>query len=80
MNDQWRLGLQGYVLEQTTVDRGPGVPEHGNKVRALGAGPVAGYLAESGTWGLDVKVMKEFSVRNRPEGTTSWVRLNVRLD
>jgi hypothetical protein len=24
--------------------------------------------------------MQEFSVRNRPEGTTSWVRLNLRLD
>lgn len=77
--DAWRLGLQGYVLTQTTKDEGPGVEEHGNKVRTLAAGPVVGYLAESGTWGVDFKVMQEFSVRNRPEGQVYWLRLNVRL-
>jgi hypothetical protein len=80
LNDQFRLGLQGYVLKQFTKDSGPGVADHGNKVQALSAGPVVAYIAESGTWALDLKVMQEFSVRNRPEGTTSWVRLNMRLD
>ena len=80
VNDQVRVGLQGYLLKQATDDKGPGVAEHGNKVQALGAGPVVSYIAESGTWAVDAKVMREFSVRNRPLGTTSWVRLNVRLD
>jgi hypothetical protein len=80
MNDQWRVGLQGYVLKQTTADSGPGVAANGNKVQALSAGPVMGYISASGNWALDFKVMQEFSVRNRPEGTTSWVRLNLRLD
>lgn len=78
--DSWRLGLQGYVLQQTTNDQGPTVSATGDKVRALAAGPVVGYLAESGTWGLDFKAMQEFSVRNRPEGQVYWLRLNVRLD
>ncbi|MED5620827.1 SphA family protein [Ideonella sp. BN130291] len=80
LNDQLRIGLQGYVLKQFTKDAGPGVADHGNKVQALSAGPAVAYIAESGTWALDLKVMQEFSVRNRPEGTTSWVRLNMRLD
>jgi hypothetical protein len=78
--DSWRLGLQGYVLQQTTNDRGPTVSATGDKVRALAVGPVVGYLAESGTWGLDFKAMQEFAVRNRPEGQVYWLRLNVRLD
>lgn len=78
--DSWRLGLQGYVVQQTTNDKGPNVAEHGNKARTLGAGPVLAYLSESGTWGLDAKAMQEFSVRNRPEGQVYWLRLNVRLD
>jgi hypothetical protein len=78
--DSWRLGVQGYALTQTTKDKGPDVAEHGNKVRTFAAGPVVGYLAESGTWGIDFKVMQEFEVRNRPEGQVYWLRLNVRLD
>jgi hypothetical protein len=80
MNDQLRVGLQGYVLKQFTSDSGPGVVANGNKVQALSAGPVVAYIAESGSWALDFKVMQEFEVRNRPQGTTSWLRLNVRLD
>jgi hypothetical protein len=77
--DAWRLGVQGYALQQTTNDKGPGVSETGDKVRTLAAGPVIGYLAESGMWGVDFKAMQEFSVRNRPEGQLYWLRLNVRL-
>jgi len=37
-------------------------------------------VSEDGVWSADVKVLKEFGVRNRPQGTTTWVRLNLRLD
>ena len=80
LGDLWRVGVQGFVLAQTTKDEGPGVAEDGNKARTLGVGPTVAYLSETGTWALDVKVMQEFEVRNRPEGTIGWVRLNFRLD
>lgn len=78
LNDQWKFGVQGYVLKQFTADRGGDAGA--NKVQALSAGPLIAYLAESGDWGVDFKVMKEFSVRNRPEGTVTWLRLNYRLN
>lgn len=78
VNDQWKVGVQGYVLKQFTADRGGDAGA--NKVQALSAGPLIAYLAESGEWGVDFKVMKEFSVRNRPEGTITWLRLNYRLN
>ncbi|WP_431050105.1 SphA family protein [Roseateles sp. L2-2] len=78
VNDQWKVGVQGYVLKQFTADNGGAAGA--NKVQALSAGPLIAYLAESGEWGVDFKVMKEFSVRNRPEGTVTWLRLNYRLN
>lgn len=80
VGDQWRVGLQGYVLKQFTSDSGPGVAANGNRVQALGAGPVVAYFADSGAWAMDVKLMQEFSVKNRPQGQVGWVRLNFRLD
>lgn len=78
LNDQWKLGVQGYVLKQFTADRGGNAGP--NKVQAFSAGPVIAYLAESGDWGVDLKTMREFSVRNRPEGVVTWLRLNYRLN
>jgi hypothetical protein len=78
--DNWKFGLQGFVLKQFTKDDGPNVAEHGNKAQSLSAGPVLAYLADSGNWALDVKLTQEFEVRNRPEGQVTWVRLNMRLD
>lgn len=80
LGDLWRIGMQGFVLTQTTKDKGPGVREDGNKVQTLGLGPTVAYLSESGTWAVDFKVMQEFEVRNRPEGTIGWLRLNFRID
>jgi hypothetical protein len=80
VTDMWRVGLQGYVLKQTTDDRGPGVASDGNRAQALAAGPMVAYTSESGTWAVDFKVMQEFEVRNRTEGQIGWLRLNFRLD
>lgn len=80
VTDPMRIGLQGYVLKQVTNDHGPGVDEGGNKGQAVAAGPVFAYIADSGRWGIDAKLVREFAVRNRPLGTTSWLRLNLRLD
>lgn len=80
LNDLWRVGLNGYVLKQTTKDKGPNVAADGNKAQILAVGPSVGYTSESGVWAADLKVLPEFKVRNRPEGTVGWVRLMMRLD
>ncbi|AKJ27542.1 SphA family protein [Caldimonas brevitalea] len=80
LNDTTRVGLQGFVLKQTTRDSGPGVASHGNEVQSLGLGPLVGYTSEDGRWAAEVKVLREFSVRNRPQGTISYLRLQLRLD
>jgi hypothetical protein len=78
-NDLLRAGLQGYVLKQTTDDTGPGVAPDGNKGQAFAVGPGVAYLSDSGNWAIDAKWMREFSVKNRPEGQTLWLRFNYRL-
>jgi hypothetical protein len=80
MADTWRVGLQGYLLQQTTRDKGPGVAADGNKAEIFAAGPSLGYSSEDGQWGAELKVLPEWRVRNRPQGTTSWLRLMFRLD
>lgn len=80
VDDSWRAGLQGYVVRQFTADTGPGVAAHGNKARVYSVGPMLAYQSESGVWALDLKLMQEFGVRNRPEGQLAWLRLNLRLD
>ena len=81
LNDQWRFGLQGYALKQTTDDKQSGaVVGDGNKAQILAAGPAVGYQSPNGSWAAELKVLPEFSVRNRPEGTTGWMRLMLRMD
>ncbi|GAA0742237.1 transporter [Ideonella azotifigens] len=80
VNDSWRAGLQGYFLKQFTKDKGEGVAADGNKAQVLAAGPAVGYSSEDGRWGAEVKVLPEFLVRNKSEGTTSWLRLMFRVD
>lgn len=79
-----KLGLGGYVVKQTTKDHGgrgtAAAPDHGNKARVYGLGPVVSYQSESGVWGVEAKVLKEYQAENRPEGTVGWVRLLLRLD
>jgi hypothetical protein len=78
-NDNWQIGAQGYNVIQTTSDEGPWVDPNGNKVRINAVGPSVAYLSDSGNWALDVKVLDEFGVRNRPQGIVTWARLNFRF-
>jgi hypothetical protein len=80
LNDQWRVGLGGYALKQTTNDEGPGVAADGNKAQIFALGPTVGYQSDSGNWAAEFKLLPEFKVRNRPEGTTGWLRLMFRID
>ena len=79
-SDLWRFGLQGYAVKQFTKDTGPGVAADGNKAQTYALGPSVGYQSEDGEFAAELKVLPEFHARNRPEGTTSWLRLMFRLD
>lgn len=80
LSDQWRVGLGGYALQQTTRDTGAAAAADGGKVRAFALGPTVAWQSLDGTWALEAKWLPEFSVENRPEGRTAWVRLMMRLD
>ena len=81
VNDSWKLGLQGFLNWQTTGDRctDPDLQRCG-KVRAFGLGPALTFISEDGRLMMDFKVLREFGVRNRPEGNIFWLRANFRLD
>ncbi len=80
VNDSLKMGMAGYVIYQTTDDKGPGAPDNGNRTRVFGLGPSISWQAESGQWALESKYIEEFGVRNRPEGGTFWARLFVRIN
>ncbi len=76
----FKVGAGGYAVYQTTSDKGVGAPANGNRARVFGLGPALSWQSESGVWGLEAKVLKEFEAKNRPEGTVAWLRLLIRLD
>jgi len=71
-----RAGVQGYLLRQFEKDDGPGVPAHGNKSRAHALGPAVSWSSDDTAWIVDVKWLREFGVRNRPEGRVLWLSVN----
>jgi len=56
------------------------VAADGNKAQIFALGPTVGYQSDSGNWAAEFKLLPEFKVRNRPEGTTGWLRLMFRID
>ncbi|WP_269531876.1 transporter [Chitinimonas sp. BJYL2] len=80
VSDTLKAGLAGYIIYQTTDDKGPGAAANGNRARAFGLGPTISWQAESGEWALESKFLKEFNTRNRPEGNTFWTRLFIRVN
>lgn len=72
-----RLGINGYVVKQTTDDReyGKQVGTDGFRGRVVAIGPAAQY--RMGNALLDLKVVKEYAVRNRAEGSSIWAKLVV---
>lgn len=94
INDSTRIGLQGFVIYQATDDTVKPASEGGvsmyenlvtgqqltlGKGRAYGVGPAVSWIKDSGTLLLEGKVLKEFGVQNRPEGTMAWLTLSKPL-
>jgi hypothetical protein len=72
-NDNVKAGLQGYALHQTRDDKDPQnsspVPlVNGNRAHVVSIGPVARYQTSDLKNQVEVKYLKEFSARARPEG------------
>ena len=77
VTDQLRLGVNGYLIKQTTNDRqyGSRVGTDGFRGRVFAIGPAAHY--ELGKTSIDLKVLREYAVRNRAEGTSVWAKAVV---
>ncbi|TKC92271.1 hypothetical protein FAZ69_00835 [Trinickia terrae] len=65
-NNGWKVGVGGYVYQQTTADRQYGNTVPDSRGRAMALGPTV--IFDAGKWFVSVKYQKEFGVRNRPEG------------
>jgi hypothetical protein len=55
------------------------VPYVAGKGRAYSVGPAVSWIKDSGTLLLEGKVLKEFGVQNRPEGTMAWLTVSKPL-
>nr|WP_063571708.1 transporter [Luteibacter rhizovicinus] len=77
VSDALRLGVNGYLIKQTTDDRehGARAGPDGSRGRVFAFGPAAQY--RFGKASLDFKLVKEFAVRNRAEGSSLWAKLVV---
>ena len=69
-----RVGIAGYFVKQTTDDTRYGASVNGDGFRGqvFAIGP--GFLYQFAKGSLDVRVVKELFVRNRPSGEAVWAR------
>ncbi|CAN7287378.1 transporter [Trinickia sp. LjRoot230] len=68
------VGVNGYFIKQTTNDTQDGsvVDGDGFRGQALAIGPAFRYQFSKAA--IEFRVLKEFAVRNRPEGTSIWMK------
>lgn len=70
----WVAGIGGYAYLQTTDDIGPNSAQ--GKARAFSLGPSFRYVNQQSLL-LTAKWQKEFSVRNRPEGSQFFLKASI---
>ncbi|HAT30091.1 MAG TPA: hypothetical protein DCW29_04340 [Janthinobacterium sp.] len=68
-----KVGVQGYLLHQTTDDRDPAGSSvlpliNGNRAHVVALGPVLSYQTENLKNQVEFKYLREFSARGRPQG------------
>jgi hypothetical protein len=86
IDEDVRVGLQGYVVKQFTNDHSTNTDEQnqiqiagGNKLQAYALGPALGWLKNGGELLVEGKILREFDVRNRAEGTTYMLTISKPL-
>lgn len=86
IDEDVRLGVQGYVVKQFTNDHSTNAGEQiqiqyagGNKLQAYALGPALGWLKNGGELLVEGKVLREFDARNRSEGTTYMLTVSKPL-
>ena len=94
VSDDWRVGLQGYMVRQLSRDTqdlsGFTATEisqrnlrkeiiSGNKTSVNAIGPAVGWLMNGGEMMVEGKFLREFSARNRTEGQAFWLTVSKPL-
>ena len=72
----WQVGLQGYLIRQTTDDKqgGAKVGSDGNRTRVFALGPAVRWQTSPTAPSVEVRLQKEFGARNHTEGTALWLK------
>lgn len=72
----WQLGLQGYLIHQTTDDKagGASVGADGFRTRAFALGPALRWQTAPTSPSLEARVLKETGARYHSEGTSLWLK------
>jgi hypothetical protein len=82
LTKEWLIGVIGSHYQQITGDSGSGARRVGsNKGRSSAVGGVLGYSLTIGHVPVStrVKLLREFAVENRPEGTVGWLQISFPL-
>lgn len=94
VSDDWRVGLQGYMVRQLSRDTqnlsgftATEITERnlrkeiisGNKSSVNAIGPAVGWLMNGGEMMVEGKFLREFGARNRTEGQAFWLTVSKPL-
>jgi len=69
----WKAGVSGYWLTSLEPDTFNDDTLHGSEERVYAAGPTIQYGRKG--WSVALKAQKEFQAKNRPEGTSYWLKV-----
>ena len=77
----WTAGLQSYWFQQLSGDSGTGATLGPFKGRVIGVGGTTAYAFKVGPFPASVRfrVMTEFDVKNRLQGTSGWIDFSMPL-
>ena len=81
LSPAWSAAVQSYWFQQLTGDSGAGATLGPFKGRVIGVGGTAAYGFKAGPFPatLRFRVMTEFDVKNRLQGTSGWIDLSFPL-
>ncbi|WP_158622959.1 SphA family protein [Aquabacterium soli] len=83
ISDDFRLGLQGYVVQQISDDSSGNAATQasidaadGSRMRTFALGPSLAWIMNGGEMMVEGKLLREFASRNRSEGTAYWLTIS----